>query len=102
MSTSANVIEYTIYKNGEEVGNFRKHMMCRLPDYADLLKHQPLSEHTILAWGYDEEEEYWDANMCCDEEDEDCEEDGEVNLDTFLRGMIRYNKKIKEYYENNI
>jgi len=42
MTTSANVIEYTIYKDGKEVGNFRKHMMCRLPDYSDLLKYQPL------------------------------------------------------------
>jgi hypothetical protein len=85
MSTSANVIEYSIYKDGENVGNFRKHMLCRLPDYADLLKYQPLDQHTIQAWGYDEEDDEW--------------EDEEVNLDTFLKGMVRYNKKIKEYYE---
>ena len=85
MTTSANVIEYTIYKDGEEVGNFRKHMMCRLPDYSDLLKYQPLEEHTILPWGYDEEEDQW--------------EDEEMNLNEFLFAMINYNKKIRDYYE---
>jgi len=85
MSTSANVVEYDIEKNDETVGHFRKHVMCKLPDYADLLKFQPLTEHTITANGYDEEEEYW--------------EDEPKNLDVFLRGMITYNKKIKEYYE---
>ena len=85
MTTSANIIEYSIYKDGENVGHFRKHMMCSLPDYADLLKYQPLKDHEIVAWGYDEEEEEWD--------------DDPVNLDTFLKGMVNYNKKIKEYYD---
>lgn len=86
MSTSANVIEFTIYKDGESVGNFRKHMLTRLPDYADLLEYQPLNEHQILSWGYDEEDEYW-------------EDDEMDNLEEFLRRMIPYNKKIAEYFE---
>jgi hypothetical protein len=85
MSTSANVIEYTIYKNGDNVGSFRKHILCRLPDYADLLEHQPLKEHEILDWGYDEEDEYWEGDP--------------QNLEEFLKGMVRFNKKIKEYFD---
>jgi len=85
MTTSANVIEYRIERNGETVGNFRKHLLCRLPDFADLLKYQPLNEHVITPWGYDEEEEEW--------------EDLPENLDEFLRGMVISNKLIREYYE---
>jgi hypothetical protein len=85
--TSANVIEYTIEKNGVKVGHFRKNVLCKLPDYADLLKYLPLNEHIITPWGYNEEEEYWEA------EPED--------LETFLREMIKYNKLIKEYFEKN-
>lgn len=86
MSTSANVIEFTIYKDGESVGNFRKHMLTRLPDYADLLDFQPLQNHTITPWGFDEEDEYW--------------EDEPINLREFLYKMRNYNKIIKEYFEN--
>ena len=71
MSTSANVIEYTILRNGEEVGHFRKNVLTKFPLYSDLLKYQPLNEHQILTWGYDEEEEYW--------------EDGYENLEKFLK-----------------
>lgn len=85
MSTSANVIEYTIYKDDKEVGNFRKHMLCRLPDHADLLKYQPLNEHTIQPWGYDEEEDEW--------------YDEEENLEDFLRKISKFNKKLKEYFD---
>lgn len=53
--TSANVIQYTITKNGNRVGAFRKNVLCRLPEYSDLLTYEPLSEHDIIAWGYDEE-----------------------------------------------
>ena len=88
MSTSANVIEYCIEKDGKVVGNFRKHMMCKLPDYADLLKYQPLNEHIITSWGYDEEDE-----MC---------EDKPRNLEVFLKKMMPYNKVIREYFENQL
>jgi len=84
MSTSANVIEYRITKNGKEVGYFRKHLMCKLPDYSDLLKYQPLSEHEITPNGYDEEDEYW--------------EDDTQNLETFLKKMVG-NKIINEYFK---
>jgi hypothetical protein len=83
--TSANVVEYRIEKNGEEIGNFRKNILCKLPDYSDLLKYKPLSEHNITPCGYDEDEEYW--------------EDETINLELFLKSMIRNNKVIKEYFE---
>jgi hypothetical protein len=86
--TSANVVEYRIEKDHESVGNFRKNMMCRLPEYSDLLKYQPLDEHTITPWGYDEE-------------DEDCEDDT-VNLEEFLRKMIPSNRLIREHFERNV
>jgi hypothetical protein len=87
MSTSSNVTEYTITKNNQHVGNFRKHNLCRFPDYAELLKYQPLVEYEIKAWGYDDEEELW-------------EEDVE-NLESFLKGLIHYNKYIHEFFEGN-
>jgi hypothetical protein len=83
MSTSANSIEYSIYKDDKEVGHFSVNVMCRYPDYAELLKYQPLSEHTIQAWGYDEEEDEW--------------EDEPQNLEDFLRGM-KTNKWLKTYF----
>jgi len=84
MTTSANSIEYTIFRDGERVGNFRKNIMCKKPDYAELLKYQPLSEHTIQAWGYDEEEDEW--------------EEKPKNLEKYLRRMIQVNKKIREFF----
>jgi hypothetical protein len=83
MTTSANSIEYSIYKDDEQVGHFRVNIMCRFPDYAELLKYQPLSEHTIQAWGYDEEEDEWS--------------DDPENLEDFLRGM-KSNKWLKAYF----
>lgn len=58
--TSANVIEYRIEKTGKNVGYFHKNILCKLPDYSDLLKYQPLNEHRITPFGYDEDEEYWE------------------------------------------
>jgi len=85
MTTSANSIEHSIYKGEENVGNFRKNIMCSKPDYAELLKYQPLKEHTIQVWGYDEEEDTW--------------EDEPENLEKFLKGMVRTNKRIREFFE---
>lgn len=85
MTTSANSIEHSIYKGEKNVGNFRKNVMCSKPDYAELLKYQPLKDHTIQVWGYDEEEETW--------------EDKPENLEKFLKSMVRSNKKIKEFFE---
>lgn len=85
MSTSANVTEYTIYKGGDNVGTFRKHWLCRLPEFSDLLKYLPLVDHEIVAWGYDEEEEYW-------------EEEPE-NLEKFLRETKSHVRKIRDYFD---
>jgi hypothetical protein len=84
--TSANVIEYTIYKDGEEIDRFRKHLMTIYPLYSDLLKYQPLNEHQILAWGYGEDEDYW-------------EDDEPENLETFLRRIRE--KDLIQYFKDN-
>jgi hypothetical protein len=81
--TSANVVEYRIYKDGEQVGHYRQHLMC-VGRYHELLKYQPLSEHTIEPYGYDEEEGVW--------------YDKEQNLEKFLRKMIVTDKIIKQYF----
>lgn len=86
MSTSANVIEYDILKDGKVVGYFRKHLLTKYPLYSDLLKYQPLADHEIYAHGYDEEEEDW--------------EDEPENLDTFMKRAKPFDKKIKEYYND--
>lgn len=70
--TSANVIEYTITHNGEEVGSHSENVMCR-SHFEDLLKFVPLEEHFITSWGYDEEEEQWS--------------DEPANLLDFLKGL---------------
>jgi len=83
MTTSANVIEYSIYKGDSEIGNFRVNVMCRFPDYAELLKYQPLSEYMIQSWGYDEEEDEWSNEP--------------EKLEDFLKGM-KTNKWLKAYF----
>lgn len=82
--TSANVIEYIIEHDSNTVGTFRKNVLCKLPDYSELLKYEPLSEHKITPFGYDEEDRYW--------------EDDAINLETYLRKMIRTNITIREYF----
>lgn len=82
--TSANVVEYNIEKNGVSVGNHRENIMCK-SHFEELLKYEPLSEHTITPNGYDEEEEYW--------------EEEPQNLELFLKKMIITNKTIKEYFD---
>jgi hypothetical protein len=59
--TSANVIEYTIFKGEEEVGRHRQNIMCKRCNDG-LEKFQPSNEFTIQAWGYDEEEEMWESD----------------------------------------
>lgn len=61
MATSANVIEYSIFKGDEEVGRHRQNLMCSTCNDA-LQKFQPYEDYTIQAWGYDEEEELWESD----------------------------------------
>ncbi len=84
--TSANVIEYKIYKDDKVVGSHRINVMCEAY-YEKLLIYQPLSEHTITPWGYDEEEEYW--------------EDDTVDLEVYLKKLIPTNKIIREFFNGN-
>jgi len=72
--TSANVSEFTIYKDGAPVGHHRQNWMCHT-SWADLLKYEPLEEHFIKEYGYDEEEEYWEEDI--------------VNLQEFLAKRIK-------------
>ena len=53
--------------------------MCK-SRYHELLKYEPLKEHTIIPYGYDEEDDYW--------------EDDTVNLYDFLKGV--HSKIIKD------
>ena len=85
MTTSANSIEHAIYKREKNVGNFSKNIMCSKPDYAELLKYQPLKDHTIRVWGYDEEEDMW--------------EDEPENLENFLKSMVNTNRRIREFFK---
>lgn len=57
MSTSANVSEFRIEKDGKQVGSHRQNWLCKTR-WEELLKYQPLEEHTITETWYDEEEEY--------------------------------------------
>ena len=59
--TSANVTNYTICTlSGIRVGKHSQHVLC-YTHWGDLLKFVPSENHTILPWGYDEEEEYWEG-----------------------------------------
>lgn len=84
--TSANVIEYRIEKNKKIIGNFRQNILCKSRLH-ELLKFMPLSKHVVTPYGYDEEEEYWEGDP--------------ENLEIFLKGCVRTNKEIKDYFEKN-
>lgn len=84
--TSANVIEFRIEKNGKHVGHHREHLMCK-SHYEELLKFQPLNNHTITPYGYDEDEEYWESET--------------ENLNTFITKRCLINKSLREAYKNH-
>jgi hypothetical protein len=84
--TSANVVEYRIFNHeGKTAGSHRQHLMCK-EHWEDLLKFQPLDKHTIQAYGYDEEEEYWEGDI--------------VSLDGFINNKAKYNKNLRESLNN--
>lgn len=62
--TSANVVEYRIFdKKDNEVGGHRQHLMCK-SHWEDLLvKYCPAGDFKIQAFGYDEEDEYWEGEI---------------------------------------
>ena len=57
--TSANTVEYTILKDGKQVGRHRQNVMCQTCNDG-LEQFQPYEDYTIQSWGYDEEEEEWE------------------------------------------
>jgi hypothetical protein len=95
MTTSANVIEYNVYRGDgatqpqKRVGYFRKNVLCRLPDYSDLLKYQPLNEHWVESYTLDEDEEYTSDTT------------QPVRLDVFLRRLTPSNDAIAQWFERN-
>ena len=73
--TSANVTEYTIFNSeGKKVGEHSQHCLCKTK-WGRLLKFTPPENFVIMAWGYDEEEEYW--------------EDDPINLKTFIEKLTK-------------
>lgn len=56
--TSANVINYTIFKDGIEVGTHRQNIMCKRCNDS-LLKFTTPSDFTILSHGLDEDDMEW-------------------------------------------
>lgn len=81
--TSSNVIEYRIEKNGEQIGQHRENLLCK-SHFEKLLQYEPLKDHIITSYGYDEEEEYWEGPS--------------ENLEIFLKKMIPVNQNIREYF----
>jgi len=74
MSTSANVVEYSIHdKDGKSVGHLRNHLYCKM-DWTPLLEFSPASEYVIFPYGYDEEDELW--------------EDDPIALDEFIKKVL--------------
>ena len=57
--TSANTVNFTIYKDGIQVGSHSQNVMCmRCND--GLEQFTPAEDFKISAWGYDEDEEEWE------------------------------------------
>ncbi len=86
MTTSANTSDYEIYnKDGDHVGSHHQHWMCST-HWENLLKYQPLKDHTIRETWLDEEEEYF-------------EDDEPENLEIFLKNRERQSKELREYFK---
>lgn len=84
--TSANVIEYRIFnKERETVGQHRQNIMC-YERWDKLLTFIPLYDHTIQAYGYNEEDEYW--------------ENKPENLLTFLLKKSEFNTQLRMLVSN--
>ena len=61
MSTSANVIEYTItHKDTGKQIYHRQNIMCKI-NTTKLLALEHPEDYIIQPWGYDEEEELWEG-----------------------------------------
>ena len=56
---SGNIIEYRIKCGENIVGSFRRDSLSDVPDFSELLKYQPLEDHTIQAHGHDELDIAW-------------------------------------------
>lgn len=86
MATSANVIEYRILdKSRNQIGHHRQHLLCTNRS-EELLRFEPLEDHIIQPFGYDEEDEYWEGD--------------EQNLRDFLIKSSVMNRAVKEYFAN--
>lgn len=58
--TSANVVEYRILFLGTKVGHHYQSLLCKTK-WHQLLRFNPPRDFEIQAYGYDEEEAYWEG-----------------------------------------
>lgn len=79
---SNNTINYTVYKDGKQVGHHSQNVMCKRCN-DKLLEFQPAKDFTIVCEGYyDDYEEDYDDDYEYEYEDE---EPQEHNLEEWLR-----------------
>ena len=70
-------------KGDQQIGHHSESIMCtQHPE--ELLKYLPLNEHTIIPYGYDEEEEYWESPA--------------ENLEKYLRRAKKSNPTLRAYF----
>ena len=61
--TSANAIEYRILdKNKKQIASYHENIMCKM-HFDRYVIHTPHEDFSIQAYGYDEEEEYWEGEI---------------------------------------
>ena len=77
---SNNTINYTIYKDGKEVGHHTQNVMCRICN-DNLMKFQPAKDYTIVCEGY---EDHYDGYYDDEEDYSEEDEPEEVNLEEWL------------------
>ena len=77
---SNNTINYTIYKDGKEVGHHTQNVMCRICN-DNLMKFQPAKDYTIVCEGY---EYHYDGYYDDEEDYSEEDEPEEVNLEEWL------------------
>ena len=60
--TSTHITNFEIRRKDtwEVVGSHRQNYLCKA-HWEDLLKFQPTADFEIQAWGYDEDEDFWEG-----------------------------------------
>jgi hypothetical protein len=60
--TSANIVNFTIFRDGLIVGKHRQNLLCKSRKH-ELAKYQPAELYQIQAHGLDENEAPWTENV---------------------------------------